>query len=161
MGQKGLHYSITPEYQQRGTIHLHLAFLCIPKHLPSHYKGRTGTTMADRVDRKQQDTSPFHAYLESLFSCHIDVQWTTGRLNYINGCTTKAQDYMDFRLDSETSDAGPNGRWLTAYRLLNRKTVCIPEVAPMVSRSRAYGPLFSILEVLGSYSMGMRQEEQR
>ena len=92
-------------------------------------KGRTGATMADRVRRGHQDTSPFHAYLEHLFCCHIDVQWTTGRLNYINGYTTKAHDSMDFRLDSETFYAGSNGRWLTAYRLLCRKTVCIPEVA--------------------------------
>ena len=123
------HYVIRLEYQQRGTIHFHIAIWCIPKHLPSHYRGRTGSTMADRMKRNHQDTSPFHAYLEQLFSCHIDVQWTTGRLNYINGYTTKAQDAMDFRLDSETGYAGPNGRWLTAYRLLNRKTVCIPEVA--------------------------------
>ena len=52
---------------------------------------------------------------------------------------------MDFRLDSETAYAGPNGRWLTAYRLLCRKTVCIPEVAlwfhesePMVRSFRVW-----------------------
>ena len=87
---KVFHYIIRLEYQQRGTIHFHLAIWCIPKHLPSHYRGRTGSTMADRLKRDHQDTSPFHAYLEQLFSCHIDVQWTTGRLNYINGYTTKA-----------------------------------------------------------------------
>ena len=52
--------------------------------------------MHERVYRGQQATSPFHAYLEKLFNCHIDVQWTTGRLNYINGHTAKAQDAMDF-----------------------------------------------------------------
>ena len=88
------HYVIRLEYQQRGTIHFHVAIWCIPKHLPSHYKGRTGATMADRVHRKQQTTSPFHAYLENLFQSHVDVQWTTGRLNYINGYTTKAEDAM-------------------------------------------------------------------
>ena len=107
--------------------------------------------MADRMRRNHQDTSPFHAYLEQLFSCHIDVQWTTGRLSYINGYTTKAQDSMDVRLGAETGYAGPNGRWLTAYRLLNRKTVCIPEVAlwfheaePMVRSFRiwkCYAPI--------------------
>ena len=119
--RKVFHYIIRLEYQQRGTIHFHIAIWCIPKHRPSHYRGRTGATMADRVERKQQATSPFHAYLEQLFSCHIDVQWTTGRLNYINGYTTKAQNSMDFRLDSETAYSGPHGRWLTAYRLLCRK----------------------------------------
>ena len=79
------------------------------------------------------------------------MQWTTGRLNYINGYTTKAQDSMDFRLDSETGYAGPHGRWLTDYRLLSRKTVCIPEVAlwfqeaePMVRSFRiwkCYAPI--------------------
>ena len=107
--------------------------------------------MADRMRRNHQDTSPFHSYLEQLCSCHIDVQWTTGRLNYINGYTTNAQDAMDFRLDSETSYAGPSGRWLTAYSLLCRKTVCIPEVAlwfheaePMVRSFRiwkCYAPI--------------------
>ena len=146
-----LHYIIRLEYQQRGTIHFHIAIWCIPKHLPSHYRGRTGSTMADRMRRNHQDTSPFHAYLEQLFSCHIDVQWTIGRLNYINGYTTKAKGSMDFRLDTETGYGGPNGRWLTAYRLLNRKTVCIPEVAlwfheaePMVRSFRiwkCYAPI--------------------
>ena len=126
---KVLHYVIRLEYQQRGTIHFHIAIWCIPKHAPTHYRGRTGSTMEDRMRRDHQDTSPFHAYLENLFHCPIDVQWTTGRLNYINGYTTKAQDSMDFRLDSETRYDGSHGRWLTAYRLLCRKTVCIPEVA--------------------------------
>ena len=85
--------------------------------------------MADRSRPWHRDTSPFHAYLEQLFSCHIDVQWTTGRLNYINGYTTKGQDAMDFRLNDETTPDTSQGRWLTAYRLLCRKTVCIPEVA--------------------------------
>ena len=58
--------------------------------------------MHDRVHRNQQATSPFHAYLEQLFNCHIDVPWTTGRLNYIDAYTTKAQDPMDFRLDNTT-----------------------------------------------------------
>ena len=85
--------------------------------------------MADRMRRGHQDTSPFHAYLEQLFSCHVDVQWTTGRLNYINGYTTKAHDAMDFRLGSEFTDSPVNDRWPTTYRLLCRKTVCIPAVA--------------------------------
>ena len=72
--------------------------------------------MHDRVHRNQQATLPFHAYLENLFSCHIDVQWTTGRLNYINGYTTKAQDSMDFRFDSETGPGGQPGRWLAARK---------------------------------------------
>ena len=126
---KVLHYVIRLEYQQRGTIHFHVAIWCIPKHPPSHYRGRTGSTMEDRMRRDHQETSPFHAYLESLFQCHIDVQCTSGRLNYINGYTTKAQDSMEFRLESETAYEGPHVRWLTAYRLLCRKTVCIPEVA--------------------------------
>ena len=146
-----LHYIIRLEYQQRGTIHFRVAIWCLPKHVPSHYKGRTGATMADRQRPGHQDTSPFHSYLEGLFSCHIDVQWTTGRLNYISGYTTKAQDSMDFRLDAETSYGGQHGRWLTAYRLLNRKTVCVPEVAlwfheaePMVRSFRiwkCYAPI--------------------
>ena len=107
--------------------------------------------MADRMKYGHQDTSPFHAYLEQLFSCHVDVQWTTGRLNYINGYTTKAQDAMDFRLDAETSPEGKHSRWKTAYRLLCRKTVCIPEVAlwfyeakPMIRNFRVgncYAPI--------------------
>ena len=91
---KVFHYIIRLEYQQRGTIHFHIAIWCIPKHLPSHYKGRTGATMADRVRRGHQDTSPFHAYLENLFSCHVEVQWTTARLNCINGYTTCIHAYM-------------------------------------------------------------------
>ena len=84
--------------------------------------------MHERV-RGQQATSPFHAYLEKLFNCHIDVQWTTGRLNYINGYTMKSQDSMDFRLDNTTEGHGAHARWLTVYRLLCKKAVCIPEVA--------------------------------
>ena len=101
--------------------------------------------MADKVERNQQDTSPFHAYLQELFQSHVDVQWTTGRLNYINGYTTKSQDSMSFRLDPETTYDGAHGRWLTAYRLLCRKTVCVPEVAlwfyeaePMVRSFRVW-----------------------
>ena len=93
-----------------------------------------------------QETSPFHAYLQELFQAHVDVQWTTGRLNYINGYTTKSQYSMSFRLDPETThDGGAQGRWLTAYRLLCRKTVCVPEVAlwfyeaePMVRSFRVW-----------------------
>ena len=85
--------------------------------------------MHERV-RGQQATSPFHAYMEKLFNCHVDVQWTTGRLNYINGYTTKAQDSMDFRLDNTNTEGhDKHARWLTVYRLLCKKTVCIPEVA--------------------------------
>ena len=151
---KVLHYIVRLEYQQRGTIQFHIAIWCIPKHPPSHYIGRTGMTMRDKAikyGKELQETSPFHAYLESLFQSHVDVQWTTGRLNYINGYTTKAQDSMDFRLDSQTTYDGSHGRWLTAYRLLCRKTVCIPEVAlwfheaePMVRSFRiwkCYAPI--------------------
>ena len=81
------------------------------------------------IGKKVTDDNVRDAPVEQLFNCHIDVQWRTDRLNYINGYTTKAQDSMDFRLDSETGFAGPHGRWLTAYRLLSRRTVCIPEVA--------------------------------
>ena len=117
------------EYQERGSTHLHIAIWCIPKHPPSHYVGRTGAKKADLKGKYRQPTSPFHAYLESLFNCHVDVQWTTARLNYINGYTTKAHDSLDFRLDRESMDGLGNDRWLTVYRLLCRKTVCIPEVA--------------------------------
>ena len=81
---KVFHYIIRLEYQQRGTIHFHIAIWCIPKHPTSHYIGRTGMTMRDKVNqygKELQETSPFHAYLESLFESHVDVQWTTGRLN--------------------------------------------------------------------------------
>ena len=36
---------------------------------------------------------------------------------------------MDFRLDREFTASPANDRWPTTYRLLCRKTVCIPEVA--------------------------------
>ena len=82
------HHLIRLEYQDRGTIHFHVAIWTILKRSPDCYTGRT--------DPKNPKTSEFHAYLENLFNCHIDVQWTTGRLNYINGYTTKGQDSMDF-----------------------------------------------------------------
>ena len=102
------HYLIRLEYQQRGTPHFHIALWCIPKFPPTHYIGRTGMSDGERIQAGRQRTSEFHSSLEQLFSrrsdklTHIDVQWTTGRLNYINGYTTKAHDALDFRLDSET-----------------------------------------------------------
>ena len=52
---------------------------------------------------------------------------------------------MDFRLDSETVPDGKIAKWYTAYRLLCRKTVCIPEVAlwfymakPMIRSCRVW-----------------------
>ena len=126
---KVFHYVIRLEYQQRGTIHFHIAIWCIPKHLPSHYKGRTGSTIDDRKRPGHQDTSPFHAYIEQLFNCHVDVQWTTGRLNYINGYTTKGHDAMDFSLDKLHTATGKEAKWLAIYRLLCKKVVCSPEVA--------------------------------
>ena len=126
---KVFHYVMRLEFQKRGTLHFHIAIWCIPKYLPTHYKGRSKSTPAERMRYGHQDTSPFHAYLTELFACRIDVQWTTGRLNYINGYVTKAQDSMDFRLDKETADGGTHNRWRSAYRLLCRKTVCVPEVA--------------------------------
>ena len=117
------------EYQDRGTLHFHIAIWCIPKHAPTHYIGRTGLKLDERT-KWRQTTSPFHAYLEHLFKCHVDVQWTHGRVNYINGYTTKGQDALDFRLDEETmSGMGKAQRWLSVYRLLCRKVVCVPEVA--------------------------------
>ena len=74
-----------------------------------------------------QRTSPFHGDLEDLFKASIDVQWTTGRLNYINGYTTKAHDAMDFTMDSSISGDDRSERWMTCYRLLCKKTVCMPE----------------------------------
>ena len=93
---------------------------------PSHSSGRTGGY--SKKSPGQKTTSPFHHYLEGLLKFHIDVQWK-GRLNYINGYTTKSHDAMDFRLGSEFTDSPANDRWPTTYRLLCRKTVCIPEVA--------------------------------
>ena len=80
-------------------------------------------------------TSPFHAHLEELFRWHVDVQWTTGRLNYINGYTTKAQDSLDFRLDNTSLSQGKHANWLTVYRLLCRTTVCIPVVILWFARA--------------------------
>ena len=126
---KVFHYVIRLEYQGRGTIHFHIALWCMPKFLPSHYVGRTSATVRDRVEKNMQLTSPFHAYLDNLFKCRVDVQWVKGRLNYINGYTTKAHDAMDFSLDSSSTSCEGHDRWLVAYRLLCRRTVCIPEVA--------------------------------
>ena len=131
------HYLIRLEYQGRGTIHFHIAAWVILKHAPGHCAGR--------ADNKDPRTSPFHSYLERLFRCHIDVQWTTGRLSYTNGYTTKAHDAMGFRLDSNTSYEGSHLRWLTVFRMLCRRTDCIPEVAlwfyeaqPMIRSCRVW-----------------------
>ena len=130
-----LHYLIRLEYQDRGTIHFHVAVWAILKYPPSHYVGRTGG--------KEPKTSPFHAHLEELFRCHVDVQWTTGRLNYINGYTTKTQDSLDFRLGNTSRSQGKHANWLTVYRLLCRTTVCIPAVNSMVCEGLSYGTIMS------------------
>ena len=123
------HYLIRLEYQQRGTLPFHIAIWTILKRHPRDYVGRTGGYGGEGRPG-QKTTSEFHTYLENLFNkCHVDVQWTTGRLNYINGYTTKAHDSVDFRLNDMTvANAGDN-RWFTIYRLLCRQTVCIPQIA--------------------------------
>ena len=109
-------------------MHFHIAIWTILKRHPRDYVGRTGGYGGEGRPG-QKTTSEFHTYLENLFNkCHVDVQWTTGRLNYINGYTTKAHDSVDFRLNDMTvANAGDN-RWFTIYRLLCRQTVCIPQV---------------------------------
>ena len=42
--KKVFHYIIRLEYQQRGTIHFHIATWCNPKHPPPHCIGRAGRT---------------------------------------------------------------------------------------------------------------------
>ena len=94
---------------------------------PKSYIGRTGG-YSRGAKLGQPVTSEFHKFLEELFKCHVDVQWTTGRLNYINGYTTKAYDAVDFRVNDMTAGSGDN-KWLTIYRLICRQAVCIPQVA--------------------------------
>ena len=79
------------------------------------------------------------------------MQWTTGRLNYINGYTTKAHDSLDFHCSAEQMSKGKHDNWLTIYRQLCKSTVCIPEVAlsfcqsePMIRSCRkdaVYAPI--------------------
>ena len=60
------HDVIRLEYQQRGTVHFHIAIWCIPKHPPSHYIGRTGMTIEEHMHRTRQETSPFQPDREPL-----------------------------------------------------------------------------------------------
>ena len=105
--------------------------------------------------RGVQATSPFHTYLSELFKARVDVQWTTGRLNYINGYTTKAHDAMDFTIDATSTTCTKTQRWLTAYRLLCKKTVCIPETvlwfreAPPMVRSCRIGKCYAPIPLVG------------
>ena len=142
------HYLIRLEYQERGTLHFHIAVWAILKRSPSSYIGRTGG-YGRKGKLGQRTTSEFHSYLESLFNkCHIDVQWTTGRLNYINGYTTKAHDSIDFRINDMTMANPGDNRWYTIYRLLCRHTVCIPQAvlwfneAPPMIRSFRIHPCY-------------------
>ena len=104
-------------------------------------------------EKWEQATSPFHAYLEQLFNCHVDVQWTTGRLNYINGYTTKAHDAMDFRLGAEFTDSPANDRWPTTSM---SQDSLYPRGSPMVPRGRAYDSVVSCVEMLCTNPVAMR-----
>jgi len=68
------HYLIRLEYQERGTLHFHIATWTILKRHPNHYIGRNGGYGAT-AKLGQQKTSEFHSYLEGLFDqCRVDVQ---------------------------------------------------------------------------------------
>jgi len=114
--EKVFEYVIRVEFQQRGTLHLHLALWAF-----------TYPHQDLRGNSKEKRFSPFIRMLCSYGFDHVDVQYGEGFLNYINGYTAKASDAMNFRLDQHTTP-GASHQWRTCYRLLCKHVMCVPEI---------------------------------
>jgi len=106
-------WCIRVEFQGRGTLHIHIALWAIVN-LLNDLRGTSG----------EKHNSPLIDLLETFGFKTINVQYGTGRLNYINGYTAKAHDSLDFRLSELQSDS----RWRLTYRLLCKASPCIPEI---------------------------------
>ena len=65
--------------------------------------------------------------LEEAFAGRVDVQMGSGYLNYINGYTAKTADALNFTMKEHLSRDRPTP-WLTAYRLLCKRAVAMPEL---------------------------------
>ena len=114
-------YVIRVEFQERGTLHLHVAAWAI---LHDH--------MDLRGNSQEGRWSEFIRVLSSYGFDHIDVQYGEGFLNYINGYTTKASDAMDFRLDQHAMPDASH-QWRTCYRLLCNQVMCVPEIMAKIA----------------------------
>jgi hypothetical protein len=106
------------EYQGRGTPHWHIAAWVVSYGVLSALEGRVGSSVV----------SAFVRLLQIMFCCAIDVQIGNGRLNYINGYVAKDHDAVDVGL-GEYVQSNSSAPWLATYRLLSKKSPCIPEVA--------------------------------
>ena len=81
-------------------------------------------------------------YLFLLFGCEVDIQVGNGRLDYINGYIAKDHDTVDVGL-GEYVQRGNTAPWLASYRLLNKSTPCIPEVALRMASASEFDRTYS------------------
>ena len=109
-------WALRIEFQGRDTEHCHLVMWAI---LKADYDivGRTGELNNPELVRA----------LEELFGARVDVQIGNGFLNYINGYAAKASDALNFSMRDHLSKDKPSP-WLTAYRMLCKRSVAVPEL---------------------------------
>ena len=108
-------YCIRIEFQGRGTLHIHVVAWAILQ---------PGVEIAGNVVKKRW--SSFVRLLHETFKSNVDVAIGAYH-NYISGYISKASDAMNFST-SEHFKAKVDDSWLVVFRLLNKRSPCMPEI---------------------------------
>ena len=145
-----LNYAFRFEFQQRGTIHVHV--VAWVKYREDEnldlLTGRSG-----HVDPK----SPFVDFLEKMFKCGaVDVQCGKSEwclLRYVAGYVSKASDALHFHKKENRGEgnASDMSKWKQVYRLLCKRSpleqelamefACMPMVKASFTGEHVYAPV--------------------
>ena len=119
-------YSIRFEFQDRGTLHVHVV---------AWVKFATSLDPRDVLSgRSGVKNSKLVAFLENAFRASVDVQCGSGEhclLAYVTGYTAKASDALVFKAQESTSSgsAASQSRWRQIYRMLCKRAPLEQEMA--------------------------------
>ena len=119
-------YSIRFEFQDRGTLHVHVvAWVKFTTALDPRdvLSGRSGVKRSKLV-----------AFLENAFCASVDVQCGSGEhclLSYVTGYAAKASDALVFKAkeNTTTGSAASQSRWRQIYRMLCKRAPLEQEMA--------------------------------
>ena len=126
--KKVFQYTIRIEFQDRGTLHVHVLVWCLFEDKFS--LDGNAPSLSGKTGGKRPSNPQLLEFLEKVFNARVDVQTENGHhnfLKYVTSYETKASDALQFK--RKESEAQNQSDWRQVYRLLCKKAPLEPEMA--------------------------------